>query len=142
MLNEQTFEKLNAMKLSGMAQALKEQMETAGVDDLSFEERFGMLVDAQHLWKEDRRMRRLLESARLKLPASMEDIDYRTPRGIDKSVMLTLGTCGWIRKHQNVIIVGPTGELLSIVVYGIIPDVSFAAMVMPPVPLPSGSLRR
>jgi DNA replication protein DnaC len=110
MLNEQTFEKLNAMKLSGMAQALKEQMETAGVDDLSFEERFGMLVDAQHLWKEDRRMRRLLESARLKLPASMEDIDYRTPRGIDKSVMLTLGTCGWIRKHQNVIIVGPTGS--------------------------------
>ena len=54
-------------------------------------------------------MKRLLKNAKLKLPASMEDIDYRTPRGLDKSVMVHLGTCEWIRRHQNVIVVGPTG---------------------------------
>lgn len=110
MLNEQTMEKLYTMKLIGMAQALKEQWSQPAVSDLSFEERFGMLVDAEHLFKENKRMKRLLESARLKLSASMEDIDYRTPRGLDKSVMLSLGTCEWIERHQNVIIIGPTGS--------------------------------
>ena len=109
MLNEQTFEKLYGMKLFGMADALKEQMALCAVNDLSFEERFAMLVDAQHLYRENRRMRRLLINARLKLSASMEDIDYRTPRGLDKSVMLSLANCEWVRKHQNVIIIGPTG---------------------------------
>ncbi len=109
MLNEQTFEKLFAMKLSGMAAGLKDQMERPDMDDLPFEDRFGMLVDAQWLWKENKRMKRLLKNAKLKLPASMEDIDYRTPRGLDKSVMVHLGTCDWIRRHQNVIILGPTG---------------------------------
>jgi DNA replication protein DnaC len=93
-----------------MAEALKEQWSQPAVSDLSFEERFGMLVDAQHLFKENKRMKRLLESAKLKLPASMEDIDYRTPRGLDKSVMLSLGTCEWIERHQNVIVIGPTGS--------------------------------
>lgn len=79
------------------------------LDDLSFEDRLGMLVDAQWTWKENKRMKRLLTNAKLKLPASMEDIDYRTPRGLDKSVTMHLGTCDWIRRHQNVIIVGPTG---------------------------------
>ena len=109
MLNEQTFEKLYALKLAGMAEALKEQMARPDMNDLAFEERFGMLVDAQYLFRENKRMKRLLKNAKLKVPASMEDIDYRTPRGLDKSVMLSLGTCEWIRKHQNVIIVGPTG---------------------------------
>ena len=109
MLNEQTFGKLFAMNLFGMAEAWKDQMARPDMDDLSFEDRFGMLVDAQWLWKENKRMKRLLKNAKLKLPASMEDIDYRTPRGLDKSVMAHLGTCDWIRRHQNVIILGPTG---------------------------------
>jgi DNA replication protein DnaC len=109
MLNEQTFEKLYLLKLIGMAEALKDQMGRADMDGLAFEERFAMLVDAQYLWKENKRMKRLLGNAKLKLPASMEDIDYRAPRGLDKPVMLSLGTCEWVRKHRNVIIVGPTG---------------------------------
>ena len=109
MLNEQTFEKLYAMKLVGMADALKDQMSRADMDSLTFEERFGMLVDAQALFRENKRMKRLLENAKLKVSASMEDIDYRTSRGLDKSVFLKLGTCEWIRHHQNIIIVGPTG---------------------------------
>lgn len=110
MVNEQTVEKLYTMKLIGMAEALKQQWSQPAAMDLSFEERFGMLVDAEYLFKENRRMKRLLESARLKLSASMEDIDYRTPRGLDKSVILSLGSCEWIERHQNVIIVGPTGS--------------------------------
>ncbi len=109
MLNEQTFDKLYAMKLAGMADALKDQMARPDMDGLAFEQRFAMLVDAQHLFRENKRMKRLLEKAKLKVSASMEDVDYRTSRGLDKSVFLKLGTCEWIRHHQNVIIVGPTG---------------------------------
>lgn len=109
MLNEQTFEKLSAMKLFGMAEALKDQMRTPDMNDLSFEQRFGMLVDAQCLFREGRKMKRLLDTAKLKLSASMEDIDYRTPRGLDKSVIMHLGSCEWVRRHQNIIIEGPTG---------------------------------
>lgn len=109
MLNEQTFEKLSLLNLAGMAEALKGQLTQPGMNDLSFEERFAMLVDAEHLFRENKRMKRLLKNAKLKLSASMEDIDYRTPRGLDKPVIRSLGTCGWIRKRQNVIIVGPTG---------------------------------
>ena len=110
MLNEQTFEKLYALQLTGMAEALKDQMGRTDMDGLTFEERFSMLVDAQHLFRENKRMKRLLENAKLKLAASIEDIDYRSPRGLDKSVMLSLASCDWVRKHRNVIIVGPTGS--------------------------------
>ena len=110
MLQEQTFEKLYALQLTGMAEALKDQMGRADMDGLTFEERFALLVDAQHLWKENKKMKRLLENAKLKLAASMEDIDYRSARGLDKSVLLSLASCDWVRKHRNVIIVGPTGS--------------------------------
>ena len=110
MLHEQTFEKLYALQLTGMAEALKDQMGRVDLDGLAFEERFSMLVDAQHLFRENKRMKRLLENAKLKLSASMEDIDYRSPRGLDKSVVLSLASCDWVRKHRNVIIVGPTGS--------------------------------
>jgi DNA replication protein DnaC len=109
MLNEQTFEKLYSLKLVGMAEAWKDQMARPDMDGLAFEERFALLVDAQCLFRENKRMKRLLENAKLKLSTSLEDIDYRAPRGLDKSVIRSLGTCDWIRKHQNVIIVGPTG---------------------------------
>ena len=109
MLNEQSFEKLYAMKLNGMAEAFQEQLQQATVDELPFEERFGMLVDRQWSWKEDRRMKGLLKNARLKINACVEDIDYRSPRGIDKSVILRLATCDWIKGAQNIIITGPTG---------------------------------
>jgi len=76
---------------------------------LSFEERFGLLVDRQWTWKEDCRMKRLLQEAKLKINASVEDIDYKSPRGIDRSVIMSLNSCDWIKKHHNVIITGPTG---------------------------------
>ena len=109
MLNEQTTEKLYALKLLGMAEAFKEQLQQPAIDDLSFADRFGLLVDRQWTFKEDCRMKRLLKNAKLKINACIEDIDYRTPRGIDKSVLLSLSACRWIRNHQNLIICGPTG---------------------------------
>ncbi len=109
MLNQQTTEKLYAMKLNAMAEAFKEQMDSPEFAELAFAERFGLLVDRQWTWKEDRRMKRLLKNARLKINACTEDIDYRTPRGLDRSVMMNLICCDWIRKQQNVIITGATG---------------------------------
>jgi DNA replication protein DnaC len=109
MLNEQTLEKLYAMRLTGMAEAFAEQLRQPGISELSFEERFGLLVDRQWIWREDRRMKRLLKGAKLRLDACIEDIDYRTPRGIDKSVIFRLASCDWIKQAQNVIIIGPTG---------------------------------
>jgi DNA replication protein DnaC len=109
MLNEQTFDQLYLMKLIGMAEGFKEQLEQPSFRDLSFEERFGMLVERQWAWKENKRLNRLLKDAKLKLQASIEDIDYRTPRGMEKSAILSLASCNWIRNHQNLLISGPTG---------------------------------
>jgi len=109
MLMEPTLEKLYDMKLSGMAQAFKEQLHHPTVNDLSFDERFSLLVDQQWTWQEERKMKRLLQNARLKLNACIEDIDFKAPRGIDKSVILRLANCDWIRNAQNIIITGPTG---------------------------------
>lgn len=109
MLNEETCEKLYAMKLNGMADAFAEQLQQPNMDELAFEERFGLLVDREWIWKEDRRMNRLLKNAKLKIHACVEDIDYKSPRGIDKSVMLRLASCDWIKNAQNIIIIGPTG---------------------------------
>ena len=109
MLNEQTIEKLYAMKLNGMADAFKEHLQQPDINELAFEERFTLLVDRQWTWMEDRRMKRLLTNAKLKINGCIEDIDYRAPRGIDKSVILRLANCEWIRNAQNVILNGPTG---------------------------------
>ena len=109
MLNEQTFDKLYLMKLLGMAEGFKEQLQQPSSHGLSFDERFGMLVDRQWIWKENKRLKQLLKEAKLKLQASVEDIDYKTPRGIEKSVMMNLISCNWIRNHQNLLISGPTG---------------------------------
>lgn len=109
MLTQQTLDKLYAMKLNGMADALKELIQQPHAQDLSFEERVSLIVDRQWTWKEDRRLKRLLQIARLKISACTEDIDFKTPRGLDKSVILHLAQCEWITNNQNIIITGPTG---------------------------------
>jgi len=109
MLNQQTIDKLHEMKLTGMANAFGDQLRMPDMDRLSFEERFGILVDSQWTWKENNRMERYLKNARMKLNACVEDIDYKTPRGIDQSVIMSLISCDWVKRHQNIIITGPTG---------------------------------
>ena len=109
MLNEQTIEKLYHMRLNGIADAFKEQLQQPDINELSFEERFALLVDRQWTWGEDRRMKRLLSNAKLKINGCIEDIDYKTPRTLDKSLILRLANCDWVKNAQNLIITGPTG---------------------------------
>ena len=109
MLYEPTITKMLAMKLNGMAEAIEEQRKSADVAGLSFEDRLAMLVERQWLWKENRALSTRLKYAKLRQPACVEDIDYRHPRGLQRSVMEHLSGCDWIRYAQNCIITGPTG---------------------------------
>lgn len=109
MLKTPTIEKLHALKLTGMLKGLEEQQASSEYKSLSFDERFGLLIDRETVERENRRLKTRLKQAKLKQSACFEDIDYRHPRGLDKSLMLSLGTCGWIKDHQNVLITGPTG---------------------------------
>jgi len=107
---EATIEKLIAMKLSGMAEGLQEQLNNNAYKDLSFEERLGILVDKEKLSRENRQLKILLAHAHLRHPdACFENIDFRTRRGLAKDVILNLSQNEWIHRHQNLIIVGPTG---------------------------------
>jgi DNA replication protein DnaC len=109
MLNQPTIEKLNAMKLYGMADCFRAQLETPDTSQLGFEERFAMLVDQQWLWKENRALARRLQSARLKERGVIEDVDYQHPRGLDRKLMRTLAGSEWVRQNQNILLIGPTG---------------------------------
>src|SRR3954471_12953699 len=109
MLNQPTLEKLHSMKLYGMADAFRLQLETADTSQLSFEERFAMLVDQQWLWKENRALARRLRAAKLKERGVVEDIDYQHARGLDRKLLRTLASSEWVRQHQNLLLIGPTG---------------------------------
>lgn len=110
MLNEPTVEKLRAMRLDALAAAWQEQEGKPDVAKLAFAERFAMLVDAEWLHRENRRMGRALKEAKLRLgQASIEDIDYSAKRELDRAVVRQLATCRWIAEHQNVVITGATG---------------------------------
>jgi len=109
MLTSPTIEKLNSMRLFAMAKALQEQMQQADINSLSFDERFALLVDQEFVDKENRRLKSRLKKAKLKQTASMENIDYRQPRGLDKQLLMQLANCNWIKEHLNVFAIGPTG---------------------------------
>lgn len=109
MLLQPTLEKLRAMRLLGMAQALVSQSQQPDMGRLSFEERLGLLVDEEWTYRQNRRLQRLLKEAKLRLAAVPEDIDYHTPRGLDRGMMQALLRGDWIRAHQTVLICGPTG---------------------------------
>ena len=112
MLNQQTVEKLHGMKLHGMADAFRAQLETTQNGQLSFEERFALLVDQQWLWKENRALARRLQTARLKERGVMEDIDYQHPRGLDRKLVRTLATSEWVTQHQNILLLGSSFTFL------------------------------
>ena len=110
MLNQQTTEKLHLLRLRGMADAFTQQQEEPQTMQLSFEERFGLLVDRQWNWRQNRALERRLRDARLQGTACMEDIDYRAARGLDKQVVRSLiQDSDWVRRHQHIFLVGPTG---------------------------------
>jgi DNA replication protein DnaC len=109
MLIEQTMDQMNAMKLTGMAEALRQQLGSASHAALGFEERLGLLVDAEWLAREQRRLKTRLNAAKLRYPASIEDVDFKHPRGLDRQVVLSLANCGFVQNRHNVVVTGPTG---------------------------------
>jgi DNA replication protein DnaC len=109
MTREQTFDQLYSLKMHGFATALEEQLKNTEMDALSFEERLALLVDAQYLWRENRAYTRRIRQAKLKTTASIEDINYRHRRNLDRSLVQSLATCDWIRQHHNLTILGPSG---------------------------------
>ncbi len=110
MLQQQCLKQLRTLKLSGIAQALELQWsQPQTYDDISFDERIGILVNQEVTSRANKRVQRLLKAARFKEAARIEDIDYAHPRGLAKSQVAALLTVEWITKHQNLVITGPTG---------------------------------
>jgi DNA replication protein DnaC len=115
MLINQTLDKLDALGLFGMALGLREQLESSQYTSLSFDERLGLLIDREAEVRDNRRLALRLKAAKLRQEATMEDIDFRTPRGLDRSVIMNLAQAGWVSAKHNVLITGPTGAGKSFV---------------------------
>ena len=110
MLTEPTIDKLIAMRLRGMAEAFRQQQESADMHRLSFEKRLGLLIDRQWNWRENRALERRLRNGRLQGPACIEDIDYRTSRGLDRQLVRSLTQESiWVHERQSLFLLGPTG---------------------------------
>jgi len=109
MLTHPTLDQLRALRLEGMIEALEEQRHDPNSADLDFEQRLGLLVQRQWLWKSNRALAARLQQAQLKLPATLEDIDYRHPRGLKRAQIEQLRVNEWINQHRACLISGPTG---------------------------------
>ena len=110
MLTQQTLEKMNEMKLSAMAEAFDHQLGSGEHAKLSFEERLGLLVDCEWTAREQRKLARRLRAAKPRYTsASLEDVDFKHPRGLNRQQVLSLGSCNWVQDQHNLLIIGPTG---------------------------------
>jgi DNA replication protein DnaC len=109
MLANQTLEKLRALRLDGLAQALEEQRQQPDIAQLDFEERLTLLVERQWLWKENRTLAARLHAAQFKINATLEDIDYRHPRGLKRAQIEQLRASQWVPRQRNCLITGPSG---------------------------------
>jgi DNA replication protein DnaC len=109
MLRHVTLDQLAELKLNGMARAFAEQLESPEIEELSFEERLGLLVEREASERASRRLTSRLRRAKLREQAAIEDIDWRARRGLDKRQILTLATCRWVAEHLNVLVTGKAG---------------------------------
>jgi DNA replication protein DnaC len=109
MLKHPTYDKLCAMKLTGMAAALGEQTGSHACQDMTFEERLGLLVDREMTERSNRQIAVRLKLSKLRQSASIEDVDFRHARGLDRSLLMALSDCSWISRHDNCLLTGPTG---------------------------------
>jgi len=110
MLNEPTVERLRTLRLDAMVSAWQEQQASPEIRTLDFDERFGLLVEAQWLQRENRRLKRNLSEAKLRMPhACTEDIDCGGQRDLDRGMIRRLATCAWVAEHRAVVVTGATG---------------------------------
>lgn len=110
MIYAQTLEKLRSLRLQGMVDALEEQRRQSNITQLDFEERLGLLVERQWLWKENRGLATRLKEAQFKINAALEDLDYRSSRGLKRAQIDQLRASQWVQNHRNCLITGPTGS--------------------------------
>ncbi len=109
MMHHPTLDKLKQLKLTGMLRALQEQEGIPDIRSMPFEERFGLIVDREITEKDNRRMQTRLRAAKLKQNSALEDVDFKTSRGLDRSLIMKLAGCEWVNEHLNVLITGATG---------------------------------
>lgn len=109
MLRHPTVAKLHSLRLPGMAQALDEQLRQPDAQQLSFDDRLALLVDREQTDRAHRLVKGRLTRARLRQQACVEDLDLKTPRGLDRTLMALLVATEWVRQHLNLLITGPSG---------------------------------
>ena len=109
MLIHPTLDNMRALRLFAMAQALETQMSMKDIEEINFTDRLGLLVDAELIARENKRLQSRLKNAKLRLSACIEDLDIKAARGLDRNVIAALATSDWLKSHQNVIVTGPTG---------------------------------
>src|ERR1700726_2863238 len=110
MLQQPTKEKLYALKLQGMIEAIERQEQDEAARELSFLDRLALLIDQQWNWRENQALMRRVKASRLRGAACVEDIDYRVERGLSKSVIRGLAQeSGWVKNHEHIFVLGPTG---------------------------------
>lgn len=110
MLHQPTIEKLLSMRLSGMVEALKAQERDPASEELSFWERLGLMVDRQASWRQNLALQQRLKRAKLRANVCIEDIEWRTARGLDKNAIVALtAESQWVRQHDHIFVTGPTG---------------------------------
>lgn len=108
-MRELTLDQLSELRLEGMKRALEQQLATPRIVDLSFDERFELLVDAESSHRTERRLAARIKKAGLRQGARIEEIDHRTARGLDRSLLESLAACRWLKESRNAILTGPTG---------------------------------
>jgi DNA replication protein DnaC len=109
MMTQQTMDKLRWLRLSGMAEAYRQQIENPDAASLSFDERLALLVDQHWTWRENKALGRRLKTSRLDAEPCAEDVNYRYPRQLDAAQFRSLVNSEWVAQHLSVILTGPTG---------------------------------
>lgn len=106
---QQTSDQLRNLRLIGLLEAWHEQQEQPTYHDLTFDERFALLVEREYLRRQNQRLQRRLKQARLATPATLDTVDFDVPRGLKKTQFLEWAQGQWVNQHLNLVIVGPTG---------------------------------
>jgi DNA replication protein DnaC len=104
-----TVERLRALGLTAMADTLIELQNNPQAAEMPHADWLGLLIDREATFRDNRRLSRRLTAAKLRQAATVENVDYRTPRGLDRALFQSLATSQWVREHNHLAIVGPTG---------------------------------
>ena len=108
-MRQLTLDRLYELRLHGMRQALREQSEILSFENLSFDERLGLLIEAEDAWRLNSRIQIRIKKAKIRQNARIEELDYRAARSIDRAALESLASCRWLKEKRNAILVGPTG---------------------------------